>query len=449
MERYSVKLDENSSKEKQMRLQLDIVNIEDVQFADQTTIDDRVLYINRQELQEFLKEDKRLSHVEVELAHPGEKCRIIQVTDIVEPRAKKNGGVDFPGALGKHGRVGQGNTCVLRGTAVVLSEYRRPGDPPMEPSAPQHGGLIDMSGPGAELGIYGRTHNIVVVPWPATGINLNDYRIALKVAGLKTAVYLAQAGKNLKPDEIEVYDLPPLFKMTKELEALPKVAYIFQFISGQFASIPGYPILYGSGAERIAPTILHPNEVLDGAIVTPYRSMGMDVFSLQNHPIIKELYQRHGKDLCFMGVVIAVAHDKEQENERAATMAAHLVKWILGADGVILTKSGGGIPEVAMALTAQRCEELGVRTSLALVHYPTVLSGGDSTVLFNVPEVDAIVSLGTPHALITLPPVERVIGKPMEQAEGPLSGGEIKTTLHTVRGVISQIGNSRLIAVQY
>jgi hypothetical protein len=101
-----------------------------------------------------------------------------------------------------------------------------------------------------------------------------------------------------------------------------------------------------------------------------------------------------------------------------------------------------------MALTAQRCEELGVRTSLALVHYPTVVSGGDSTTLFNVPEVDAIVSLGTPHALITLPPVERVIGKPMDQAEGPLAGGEIKTTLQLVRGIISQIGNSGLIAVQ-
>jgi glycine reductase len=149
-----------------------------------------------------------------------------------------------------------------------------------------------------------------------------------------------------------------------------------------------------------------------------------------------------------MGVVITVAHDKEQENERAATMAAHLVKWILGADGVILTKNGGGIPEVAMALTAQRCEELGIKTSLALVHYPTVLSGGDSITLFNVPEVDAIVSLGTPHALITLPPVERVIGKPMDLPEGPLAGGEIKTTLHTVRGVISQIGDSRLMAVQ-
>jgi glycine reductase len=74
-----------------MRLQLDIVNIEDVQFSDQTTIIDRVLHINRQELQAFLKEDKRLKQVDIELAHPGEKCRIIQVTDVVEPRAKKNG----------------------------------------------------------------------------------------------------------------------------------------------------------------------------------------------------------------------------------------------------------------------------------------------------------------------------------------------------------------------
>jgi sarcosine reductase len=432
-----------------VRLQLDIIHIKDVRFSTKTIIDHGVLYINRQELQEILKEDKRLSQIDVELAHPGENCRIIQVTDVVEPRAKTDGSVDFPGALGKHGSVGQGSTCVLRGTAVVLSENYRPEGPPMEPSAPQYGGLIDMSGPGAESGIYGGTHNIILVPWPATGVSLHDYRIALKIAGLKAAVYLAQAGKNLEPDETEVYDLPPLSKISKEVEGLPKVAYIFQFISGQFESIPGYPILYGSGAERIAPTILHPNEVLDGAIVTPYRSMGMEVFGLQNHSIIEELYRRHGRDLCFVGVVITVAHDKEQENERAATMVANLAKWVLGADGAILTKCGGGIPEVAMALTAQRCEELGVRASVALFHYPTVLSGGDNITLFNVPEVDAIVSLGTPHALITLPPVERVIGKPIDLPKGFLAGGEIKTTLHTVIGVISQIGNSKFIAVQY
>ena len=432
-----------------MRLQLDIVNIRDVQFANQTIIDDRVLYINRQELQAFLKEDRRLSQVDIELAHPGEKCRIIQVTDVVEPRAKKNGGVDFPGALGRHGMVGQGNTCVLRGMAVVMSEYRRTGDPPMQPGMPLHGGIIDMSGPGAELGIYGKTNNIVLVPKPEEEVSLHDYRVALKIAGLKTAVYLAETGKDLKPDEIEEYDLPPLSKNGKGLEHLPKVAYIFQFISGQFESIPGYPILYGHRAERIAPTILHPNEVLDGAIITPYRTMDIEVFGLQNHAIIKELYQRHGKELCFMGVVITVAHDNIQENERAATMSANLVKWILGADGVVLTKSGGGIPEVAMALTAQRCEELGVKTSVALAHYPTVLSGADSTTLFNIPEVDAVVSFGTPYTPITLPPVERIIGKAMAMSEGTPVNGKIETTLNMVKGVLSQIGNSRLIAVQY
>jgi len=431
-----------------MRLQLDIVNINDVQFADETTIIDRVLYINRQELQTFLKEDKRLRQVDIELAHPGEKCRIIQITDVVEPRAKKNGGVDFPGALGRQGMVGQGNTCVLRGTSVVLSEYCRVGDPPMLPGTPHHGALIDMSGPGADLSIYGKTQNIVIVPWPAKGVSLHDYRIALKIAGLKTAVYLAKAGGNLKPDEIEIFDLPPLSKISKGFEDLPRVAYIFQFISGQFESIPGYPILYGCSAERIAPTILHPNEILDGAMVTPYLTMDIEVFGLQNHPIIRELYRRHGNDLCFMGVVIMVAHGSLQENERAATMAANLVKWVLGADGVILTKCGGGIPEVAMALTAQRCEGLGVKTSIALAHYPTVLSGADSTVLFSAPEIDAIVSLGTPYTPITLPPVERVIGETMDSSEGPPANGEIDTTLNTIRGVLNQIGNSRFTAVQ-
>ena len=52
-----------------------------------------------------------MSTVDVELAHPGESCRILQVSDVVEPRAKTNGsGEDFPGVLGKQGTVGEGST---------------------------------------------------------------------------------------------------------------------------------------------------------------------------------------------------------------------------------------------------------------------------------------------------------------------------------------------------
>jgi glycine reductase len=177
--------------------------------------------------------------------------------------------------------------------------------------------------------------------------------------------------------------------------------------------------------------------------------MDIEVFGLQNHSIIKELYRRHGKDLYFSGVVITVAHDNIKENERAAMMAANLAKWVLDADGVVLTKCGGGIPEVAMALTAQRCEEAGVRTSIALAHYPTVLSGGDSTLLFNLPEVDAIVSLGTPYTLITLPPVERIIGEPAASSGEAQGMGEIRTTINAVKGVLSQIADTRVTAVRY
>ncbi len=105
-----------------MKLELDILNIQDVQFGEKTTINDRVLDIDRQELRELLQQDKRLSKVDVELAHPGESCRILQVADVVEPRAKTGGsGEDFPGAVGRQGTVGEGRTCVLRGVAV---DYR-------------------------------------------------------------------------------------------------------------------------------------------------------------------------------------------------------------------------------------------------------------------------------------------------------------------------------------
>jgi sarcosine reductase len=435
-----------------MRLQLDLHHIRGIQFGDRTTLADGVLWINRQELRELLAQDKRLGEVDIDLTRPGEKCRIIQVTDVVEPRCKTSEGfVDFPGALTEKGGAGNGNTCVLRGAAVVLSEFRRVEDPPMQPGMPGHGRIIDMIGPAAELGFYGKTYNIVLVPHPAAGTSVNEYRVALKLAGLRAAVYLAKAGKDLKPDETEVYDLPPATEVSRGFEHLPKIVYVFQFFSGQHETISGYPILYGLGADRVAPTLLHPNEVLDGAIVTPYRTMGMDLFEIQNHSIIHGLYRRHGKELCFVGVVITVAHDNEHENERSATLCANLVRDILGADGAVFTKSGGGIPEVAMARTAQRCEALGVKTSVAVAHYPvdTRSAGFDGSVLFNLPEIDAMVSLGTPWAAITLPAVERVIGQQSAlPGEGSVAG-ETETEIRWLEGVISQVGNSTLSTAVY
>ena len=425
-----------------MKLELDILNIKDVQFGEKTAISDSVLYINRGELKGLLQQDKRFKKVEIQIAHPGERCRILRVSDVIEPRAKIKGGEDFPGVLGR-GTAGEGNTCVLRGVAVAMSDDSEGRDLSRDPN----GEIIDMSGPGAEFSPYGKTHNVVVLSYPADGTSLNDYRIALKFAEVKTAAYIGKAGKNLKPYKVEVYDLPRQGKTPKELEVLPKVAYIFQIFSAQFQALENEPILYGASIERFVPTILHPNEVLDGAIVNPYRGMGIETYQIQNHPIIKELYRRHGKDLCFAGVVLTVAHNNEAESERSTNMASNLAKWVLGADGAILTKSGGGAPEVNLAQTANRCEEIGVKTALAI--WEIAADGSpESSTLFNSPGIDALVSMGTPMVTVSLPAMERIIGRAIDLPNAPSIGGQTERLARLIRGVVGQLGNSDLVTVR-
>jgi len=428
-----------------LKLELNVVSINKVQFGDKTAVENSVLSINRRELIDLLKADSRLESVEIDVANPGEKTRIIRVIDVIEPRAKVgNSGQEHPGALDRLGTVGRGSTCVLRGAAVVLSEYRRSQDRGRAAT-----GIIDMWGAGAEIAPYGNTHNIVVMANPADAVTEDEYRIALKTAGLKVAVYLARAGSGLKPGGVEVYDIPSPGKSAGDTQGLPRVAYIFQVLTLQFKPLEGDPVFYGNNIGAIVPTVIHPNEVLDGAITAPYSSTFMDTYGIQNHPIVHELYKEHGKSLSFCGVIISNAPNNAPEYERTATVAANLAKWTLGADGAVLTKCGGGAPEMVMARTAQKCEQLGVKTALALLHMgmdTTEVSLKASTIFSDMPEVDAMVSMGTPagNPPVTLEPAEKVIGS----SEGSERGGAA-TQARQIRGSMSQIGDSKLIAIRY
>jgi len=56
-----------------MRLELGIIKIEDVQFGEETTVRDGTLSVNKKELIALVRQDERLSEVDVELARPGEE----------------------------------------------------------------------------------------------------------------------------------------------------------------------------------------------------------------------------------------------------------------------------------------------------------------------------------------------------------------------------------------
>ncbi len=429
-----------------MKLQLDSLTTRDIQFAAKTVIRDGTLQVNKSELQALLLEDPRFATVDIEIAHPGERCRITGVLDVIEPRAKTSeGDEDFPGVVGKQVTAGVGSTCVLKGSAVVLSDYREKAESgrSMDPN----GDIIDMSGPGAEAGVYGKTHNIVLLPTPAGGVNAQEYLAASKIAGLKAAAYLGRAGKGITPDSTEVLELPSLMTTDKTLADLPRVVYIFQILTTQFDPIPGEPVLYGMNVPGMVPTLLHPNEVLDGALTSPLPTLNVQTYQVQNHPIIKELYARHGKDLFFAGVIATTAPNNMIEIERISNIAANLAKYAVGAQGAILTKTGGGAPELTMARTAQRCECLGIKTTLAVLHMAADVRG--AATLFNMPEVDAIVSLGVPYTQFTLPAVERTLGRRHAVPGVPPIDGEIVRTENGIKGAQCQVGSFRLRGVRY
>ena len=422
-----------------MRLELNIYHVHDVKLGSATRMQDGILSVDGEALRRhLLQEDARLEDTRFELAHAGELCRITSIADIVEPRAKISGGVDFPGVLGPFETAGMGTTAVLRGMVVtMLNPGERPGG---------RSPVLDMGGTHREgwtawdLSVFANVQHLVIIPRLAAGVIGDEALNTLRFAVLRAAVWLASEAGHGVPDATEHFELAPVAD-------LPRVVYVFQIHSHQRPTVNGEPLLYGDNVRHLLPVVLHPNEVLDGAVLQGYSGRGNSI--IQNHPVILELYRRHGQDLNFAGVIAVVAHQTAAERERSAMMAANLVKHVLQADGVILTKTGGGAPHIDMAEIAHRCEQLGVRTTL--IAWETSSTGGaeEGSALFNHPDLDAVVNVGSNGYQFSLPSMDRVIMPQDDPALAERMTGPMEATANQFCGVLDQFGGGRWATVLY
>jgi glycine reductase complex component B subunit alpha and beta len=417
-----------------MRLELRWSVVDDLAAGPATRLAERRLEVDVDGLRALLSADSRLASVRLDLVHPGERCRIGRVFDVVAPRAKLDGGEDFPGVLGAVARAGQGTTLALDGVAVVATDQQTDNVGTLA--------VIDMTGPNAELSAFGRTHNLVISAWPAPGAERPDYLAAVRLAALKAAVYLARTAREARPERVEVFELPPSPRVPPELAHLPRVAYVFQIHSHQRPTGVDEGILYGDPVRRMLPTIVHPNEVLDGAVLRGFMGRSVTTWATQNHPMIRALYAAHGRTLWFAGVVVTVAQATEPERVRSAFLAAGLVAHTLGADGAVLTKIGGGAPHVDMAQAASQCEALGVKTT-AIVEDMSTDGSAEGMLLFDLPGVDSLVNVGSSQEPITLPAMDRVVGA---DDLAPKLLGESRATYGGLCGAIEQVGATRVMA---
>ncbi len=420
-----------------MELTLAIHQIRALRFGDSTHLDGSTLVVDQASLATHLLEDPRLQSVDMDIANPGEACRIGVVFDIIEPRAKAAGaGSDYPGILGPIATAGKGTTHVLRGAAVTI----------VDEAAPVNiSKIVEMTGPASEESPYSVLHHLAIVPHTDPNLERHVAQNALRLASVKASVFLAKAALHQQPDSTEVFQSDGPTQAGRD--GLPRVAYIGQIHSRQRVAEVDEQILYGANTAGMVPVMLHPNEWLDGGVVSGYQNMGVETYFYQNHPIITELYRWHreGK-VTLVGTVATMAASDNEDRERNCMLASDMVKWNLAADGVALTKYGGGAPHADMALTARLCEESGIYTTVQVSDMSRDRQA-ESALLFNYPEVDAIIYVGGGDTYWNLPAVEKVVaGSPamaaaLEVAQEIPAGG--------ICGVTSQQGISKLRCFVY
>ena len=419
-----------------MVLELGRIPIEDIEWGRQTSVEGKTLQINQQELIEKIRgSDSRITSIMAELARPGESVRIIPVKDVIEPRVKVEGrGGMFPGLISGVETVGQGRTHVLDGCSVLT----------VGQIVGFQEGMIDMSGPGARYSSFSKLLNVALVIDVKDGISKHEHEEALRMAGLRAAVYLGEAGRRVKPAEVSRFELSAPSGLNPITSGLPKVAYLYMLLS-QGLLHDSY--LYGRDMKTVLPTFIMPTEVMDGAIVSGNCVSACDkntTYHHQNNPVINELFKRDGRELHFVGTVVTNANVTLRDKERSSDYAVKLVEW-LGVDGVIISKEGFGNPDADAMMYCAKLEERGIGATLLTDEFAGV-DGGSQSLADTTPLANALVSVGNANEMITLPRMDRVIGD--ERIIEKMAGGQpaslsergITAELQVIMGATNELG---------
>lgn len=401
-----------------MRLEIGNFHVRDAQFGERTEFKSGVLTINKEEALAFIREDEHITRADLEIAKPGDAIRIVPVKEAIEPRCRVGSNKAlFPGVTGEVAPVGDGVTHALKGCSVLAvgMEMGSFGD-----------GLIDMSGEGAKYTLFSQTINICLVVDTDEDFERHEQQKknhALRWAAHRLAEYLGKAVELLQPEDKEVYELEPVTKRPAAVAALPSVVYVMQ-VQSQMEEMGYNDLVYGWDTNHFVPTFMHPNEVLDGSMISgsfmPCSSK-WSTYDFQNCPTIKRLYGEHGKTINFLGVIMSNLNVALEQKQRSAIFVAQMAK-SLGADGAILAEEGYGNPDADFIACFVALEDAGVKT-VGMTNECTGRDGASQPLVTLDIKANAIVSCGNVSEMIDLPAMPKVIGNLQALADHGLSGG--------------------------
>lgn len=425
-----------------MKLELGCVQINDIQFASESKVENGTIYVNAEELKALLLEDENLKSVELEIAKPGESVRIMPVKDVIEPRVKVNGGGNlFPGVISKVETVGSGRTNVLKGSAVVTTGK----------IVGFQEGIIDMCGEGAKYTPFSQLNNLVVVCEPIDGLAKHAHEKAVRFAGLKAADYIGKLAKDVEPDEVKVYETCSVKEGIEKYPELPRVAYVLML---QSQGLMHDTYVYGVDMKQSLPTILNPTELMDGAVLSGNCVSACDkntTYHHLNNPVVADLFEQHGKTLNFVGVIITNENVYLADKMRSSDWTSKLCEF-LGVDGAIVSQEGFGNPDTDLIMNCKKIEGKGVKTVIITDEYAG-RDGASQSLADADASANAVVTGGNANMVINLPAMDKVIGYP-EVADiiaGGFDGslqkdGSIVAELQVITGATNEMGFNKLSA---
>ena len=215
--------------------------------------------------------------------------------------------------------------------------------------------------------------------------------------------------------------------------------------------------VYGVDAKKIVPTFLYPTEIMDGAILSGNCVSACDkntTYHHLNNPIIKSLYEKHGKELNFMGVIITNENVFLADKMRSSDWTAKLCR-LFGLDGAIVSQEGFGNPDTDLIMNCKKIEAEGIKTVIVTDEYAG-RDGASQSLADADKSADAVVTGGNANEVITLPPMDKIIGMLdyTDRIAGGFAGslkedGSITAEIQVITGATNELGFNKLSAKGY
>ena len=366
-------------------------NVKKIKLCDMSAYEDETLYVDIEKLKKICLEGINGYELNFYVAIPGEKTRIIHITDVVKPSHKENAST-FPGWLPGESKSGEGETHQIEGLSIMQC---------CTFSGIQEG-IVDMWGNGAKFSQFSSKINLVME------VNIVDKNMTneilahdLIMMNLRAADYLASICTDSVPNNEETFEI-------RDFSELPKIGYTY-FIQAQ-GNLRNVH-LGGQNCVEMSPVSLNPCKLIDGELISGNYIIACQknpTYFHQENPVILDLFARDGKELSFGGVIISTESNLNDSKKNNARIIADIAKQNK-FDGIIVTQEGGGHADVDLMMTLDACVENGI--AVVLQTNEIAGPGGDLPPLVCYSKhADAIVTNGNNDEIIDLEAADTVIG---------------------------------------